>query len=175
MLFQTEHDFTCRQHIVFQTWSQRSIAHVWINPASTINLSFNFPLRDKILKSGQNTHRSVFMKPIKPSTRANSGFIVETLLTVQFKPGLRLICVWETSAQKFVHWCGRVERTASFPVGFLDKQFLMSCFCEHTSNMYSWHTLLAANTLKGNQCWFLWDGGIGGAGQSELGQVQIQV
>lgn len=149
--------------------------------AVAINLSFNFPQRDKIRKMVK-THirRSVFMKQIKPSTRANSKFIVETLLTVQFNPGLRLICVWETGPQKFMHWCGRVEQTGSFPVGFLDKQFLMSCFREHTSNMYSWHTLLAANTLKGNQCWFHWDrgiggGGVGGLGQSELGQVQIQV
>lgn len=131
--------------------------------ASAINLPFNFPQRGKIRKMVK-THirRSVFMKQIKPSTRANSKFIVETLLTVQFNPGLRLICVWETGPQKFMHWCGRVEQTGSFPVGFLDKQFLMSCFREHTSNMYSWHTLLAANTLKGNQCWFHWDGGFGG-------------
>jgi len=121
--------------------------------------------RDKIRKMVK-THirRSVFMKQIKPNTRANSKFIVETLLTVQFNPGLRLICVWETGPQKFMHWCGRVEQTGSFPVRFLDKQFLMSCFREHTSNMYSWHTLLAANTLKGNQCWFHWDRGIGGVG-----------
>lgn len=133
--------------------------------APAINLSFNFPQRDKIRKNGQNTHRSVFVKQIKPSTRANSKFIVETLLTVQFNPRLRLICVWETGPQKFMHWCGRVEQAGSFPVGFLDKQFLMSCFREHTSNMYSWHTLLAANTLKGNQCWFHRDWGIGGAGK----------